>query len=346
MSDTTNTNNNDYTKTDINGIPARYVLTKDPNDPTGAASIVVKVIDIDTSSSSSSSPNPRRPILNPLYDFSQTPLHLQDQTKLVTQYRLGDHTGPYRRINPEYYTSEELRWYNTGEIPARPMSICMTYAKKCYLCGDFQSHEDLMCFESAGEHPLGYKFCKDCEPYFRRDMHGRLKLSSIWELRLAYEEWREYMQSSTDPAPTTPTPTPIKPFIWLNRTRRDENGQRDMVSKRPYRYTKWHIINWVPRKFLMPHYDEIKKEVISSEEYGVIVEQIDTGEHGNILGDECMSITKIAPIYDILAINFDINIPNANTLKNLSTYDPNEDDPLNKYTYEAKVKMMHYGKPM
>lgn len=325
-------NTTDYTNTDINGIPAKYVLTKDPNDPTGAACIVVKVIDIDTSSSS---PNPRRPILNPLYDFSQTPLHLQDQTKLVTQYRLGDHTMPHRRINPEYYTSEELRWYITGEIPAHPMSICMTYAKKCYLCGDFQQHEDDMRFESAGEHPFGYKFCKDCEPYFRGDMHGRLKLSCIWELRLAYEEWREYMQSSTT-EPTNPAPTkPIKPFIWVNRTRRDENEQRDMVSSRPYRYSKWRIINWVPRKFLMPHYDETKKEVISSEEYGLTIEQIDD-EHENILGDECMSITKIAPLYDILAINFDINTETHNTLKNLSTYDPNEDDPLNKYTYETK----------
>ena len=79
--------NNNYTKTDINGLPARYVLTKDPTDPTGVASIVVKAIDIDTSSSSS---NPRPPILNPLYNFSETPLHLQDQSKFITQYRLGD----------------------------------------------------------------------------------------------------------------------------------------------------------------------------------------------------------------------------------------------------------------
>jgi hypothetical protein len=65
------------------------------------------------------------------------------------------------------------------------------------------------------------------------------------------------------------------------------------------------------------------------------IEEIDD-EHVNIIGDECMSITKIAPLYDILAINFDINTDTHNTLKNLSTYDPNEDDPLNKYTYEAK----------
>ena len=105
-----------------------------------------------------------------------------------------------------------------------------------------------------------------------------------------------------------------------------------MVSSRPYRYSKWRIINWVPRKFLMPHYDETKKEVVSTEEYGLTIEEIDD-EHENILGDECMSLTKIAPIYDILAINFDMK---TNKMKNLSTYDPNEDDPLNKYTYEAK----------
>jgi len=344
-------NDYDYTKTDINGVPAKYVLAKDPNDPTGTASIVVKVIDTDAFDNHS---NLRPPILNPLYNFSETPLHLQDQSKLITQHRLGDHSQPYRRINPEYYTSEELRWYVTGEIPASPMSLCMTYAKKCYLCGDFQQEQEDMRFESSGQHPFGYKFCKDCEPYFRRDMRERLKLSCIWELRIAYEEWRKFMQSPSPHYESTisasasaSAPTLGKPFVWVNRTRRDENGQRDMVSKLPYRYTKWHIINWVPKKFLMPHYDETKKEVISCEEYGVVVEQVDNDEQENILGDECMSLTKIVPIYDILAINFDINsATNTNTLKNLSTYDPNEDDPLNKYTYEAKVKMMHYGKPM
>ena len=342
-------NDYDYTKTDINGVPAKYVLAKDPNDPTGIASIVVKVIDTDAFKNHS---NIRPPILNPLYNFSETPLHLQDQSKLITQHRLGDHSLPYRRINPEYYTSEELRWYVTGEIPASPMSLCMTYAKKCYLCGDFQQEQEDMRFESAEEHPFGYKFCKDCEPYFRRDMRERLKLSCIWELRVAYEEWRKFVQSpeyTNTPSDEKPTAKPIKPikpikpFVWVNRTRRDENGQRDMVSKRPYRYTKWYIINWVPRKFLMPHYDETKKEVISSEEYGVVVEQIDD-EHENILGEECMSLTKIVPIYDILAINFDINsATKTNTLKNLSTYDPNEDDPLNKYTYEDKHRGLRTG---
>ena len=323
MSDNDNT---DYTKTDINGVPARYVLTRDPSDPTGTASIVVKVIDTDAFRNQ----NPRPPILNPLYNFSDTPLHLQDQSKLITQHRLGDHSLPYRVINPDNYTEEEMKWYVTGEIPPHPMSICMTFTKKCYLCGDFQQHEEDMRFESAGEHPFGYKFCKDCEPYFRRDMRGRLKLSCIWELRVAYEEWRKFVRS-TSPADEKPTTKPEKPFIWVNRTRRDENGQRDMVSKLPYRYTKWRIINWVPKKFEMSHYDEATHQVIRAEEYGVVVEQID--EQPNIVNDEYMCLTKIVPIYDILAINFDMK---TNKMKNLSTYDPNNDDPLNKYTYEDK----------
>jgi len=324
--------NNDYTKTDINGVPAKYVLTKDPNDPTGAASIVVKVIDVDATPV-----NPRPPILNPLYNFSDTPLHLQDQSKFITQYRLGDHSLPHRRINPEHYTREELQWYVTGEIPTSPMSMCMTYVQKCYLCGDFQQNKEDMRFESVGEHPFGYKFCKDCEPYFRRDMQGRLKLSCIWELRLAYEKWREDVKSSSAIA------KPEKPFVWVNRTRRDENGQRDMASKRPYRYTKWRIINWVPKKIEMVHYDETSKEVIRAEEYGVVVEQLDTDEQAqdqNVVGDEYMTITKIVPIYDILAINFDLK---TKTLKNLITYDPNKDDPLNKYTYQDKHGGLCHG---
>ena len=327
----------DYTKTDINGVPARYVLTKDPNDPTGAASIVVKVIDTDALNSQNPTPNRPPPILNPLYNFSDTPLHLQDQSKLITQHRLGDHSLPYRVINPDNYTEEEMKWYVTGEIPASPMSICMTYAKKCYLCGDFQENQEEMRFESAGEHPFGYKFCKDCEPYFRRDMRERLNLACIWEMRLAYEEWRKDIKSSPPSAPK-----PEKPFIWVNRTRRDENGQRDMVSNRPYIYTKWRIINWVPKKFSMVHYDETTKEVVRAEEYGVVVEQID--EQPNIVNDEYMCLTKIVPIYDILAINYDINTPNTqNTLKNLSTYDPNKDDPLNKYTYQDKHRGLRTG---
>ena len=334
-------NDNDYTKTDINGVPARYVLTRDPNDPTGAASIVVKVIDTDAFNSQNPTPNRPPPILNPLYNFSETPLHLQDQSKLITQHRLGDHSLPYRVINPDNYTREEMDWYVTGKIPPHPISICMTFAKKCYLCGDFQEHQEDMRFESSGQHPYGYKFCKDCEPYFRRDMRDRLKLSCIWEVRVAYEEWRKFVQSPayTDTPsaenPTKPNPNhkPEKPFIWMNRTRRDENGQRDMVSKRPYRYTKWYIIDWVPKKFEMVHYDETTNQVICGEEYGVLVEQLDTDEQPNIMNGEYMCLTKIVPIYDILAINFDLQ---TKTLKNLSTYDPNNDDPLNKYTYEEK----------
>lgn len=326
----------DYTKTDINGLPARYVLTKDPNDPTGTASIVVKVIDTDAFRNQ----NPRPPILNPLYNFNETPLHLQDHTKLITQHRLGDHSLPHRVINPEHYTKEEMEWYIKGEIPASPMSICMTYAKKCYLCGDFQENQEDMRFESAGQHPFGYKFCKDCEPYFRRDMHDRLQLSCIWELRLAYEKWCQDVTSTY--YTNNSVEKPAGQFIWVNRTRRDENGARDMASKRPYKYTKWRIINWVPKKFQMVHYDETTKEVVQSEEYGLVVEQIDTEEqiqiqNQNVVGGEYMTLTKIVPLYDILAINFDIGTPGTpNRLKNLNTYDPNIDDPLNKYTYEDK----------
>jgi hypothetical protein len=131
---------------------------------------------------------------------------------------------------------------------------------------------------------------------------------------------------------------PAGQFVWVNRTRRDENGARDMASKRPYKYTKWRIINWVPKKFQMVHYDETTKEVVQSEEYGLVVEQIYTDEqiqnqNQNVVGGEYMTLTKIVPLYDIWAINFDMK---TNKLKNLSTYDPNEDDPLNKYTYEDK----------
>jgi hypothetical protein len=340
-------NNEDYTKTDINGIPARYVLTRDTSDPTGATAIIVKVIDIDTDTSTKIR-NQRPPILNPLYNFNDTPLHLQDQSKLITQHRLGDHSLPYRVINPDYYTKEEMDWYVTGRIPTQPMSICMTYAKKCYLCGDFQENQEDMRFESSGRHPFGYKFCKDCEPYFRRDMYRRLGLSCIWEIRVMYEEWCKFWQSPNSPDPTSaPASIPGRPVIWVNRTRRDENGERDIVSKRPYRYTKWKIACWVPRKFEMLHYDESTQKVINTEEYGLIVEQIDDEPEVSVMVGESYTIRKVVPLYDILVINFDVS--NTDTtdinnpkykLKNLATYNPNEDDPLNKYTYAEKIEMM------
>jgi len=342
------TNQADYTKTDINGIPARYVLTRDPTDPTHTASIVVKVIDTDAFNTPNSVPTPNRrpPVLNPLYNFNETPLHLQDSSKFIIQHRLGDHSLPYRRINPEDYTQEEMDWYVTGRIPPQPMSICMTYAKKCYLCGDFQENQEDMRFESGGEHPLGYKFCKDCEPYFQRDMYGRLKLSCIWELRVMYEEWRKFWQSPNSPDhASAPASIPGRPVIWVNRTRRDENGQRDIVSKRPYRYTKWKIACWVPRKFETLHYDETTKKVITTEEYGLIVEQIDAEPQVSDMVGDSYTIRKIVPLYDILVTNFDISTTPP-TLKNHNAYDPNKDDPLNKYTYDDKIDFMNRSKPL
>jgi hypothetical protein len=126
------TQSHDYTKTDINGFPARYVLAKHPNNPEGGY-IVTKVLDIPDLSTESQgvtesthSPNPRRPPINPLYNFSTTPEHLKDQSKLILQHRLGNHDLPYRRIDPTLYTDEEQRWYVTGII-GPPIRAVMIY---------------------------------------------------------------------------------------------------------------------------------------------------------------------------------------------------------------------------
>ena len=132
----------DYTKTDINGFPARYVLAKHPSDPSGGY-VVTKVIDIPDVSESIQythgaydTPlfnNQRRPPINPLYNFSITPEHLQDPSKLVVQHRLGNHALPYRRIDPGLYTDAEMKWYITG-ILNQPLRAIMIYQLKCY-CG-------------------------------------------------------------------------------------------------------------------------------------------------------------------------------------------------------------------
>jgi hypothetical protein len=326
--------NQDYTKTDINGLPARYVLAKNPRDTEGGY-VVAKVIDVPNPDSEASvsesiyNINPPRPPINPLYNFNTTPEHLEDPSKFIIQHRLGNRDLPYRRIDPELYTDEEKTWYTSGILPSQIREV-MIYQLKCYCCGDFQISDDDIHWESTDyENRLGYKYCSSCKPYFRQAIFKTL--APIWVFRLKYEEWRNKNNLNLE-----------RPFIWVHRTRRDAEGKRDVLGSSPYIYTKWRIINWVPKKFSMVHYDETTKEVVRAEEYGVVVEQID--EQPNIVNDEYMCLTKIVPIYDILAINYDINTPNTqNTLKNLSTYDPNKDDPLNKYTYQDKHRGLRTG---
>lgn len=299
--------NQDYTKTDINGLPAKYVLAKHPSDPEGGYT-VAKVIDV---------PNPPRPPINPLYNFNTTPEHLTDPSKFIIQHRLGDHSLPYRRIDPELYTDEEKNWYTTG-ILSRPIRAVMIYQLKCYCCGDFQISDDDIHWESIDvENRLGYKYCSNCKPYFRQAMFKTL--APIWTFRLKYEEWRDQNNVNLE-----------KPFIWVHRTRRDAEGKRDVLGNSPYKYTKWRVLSWVTVKHDMPHPNHDGTSVVDDPEDCITIEQI---SEIIVNGGEYYTLTKLVSVMDVL-------ITNQGMLDDPNNYDPNIDDPLNKYTHEEKVQIV------
>ena len=316
----------DYTKTDINGLPARYVLAKNPRDPEGGY-VVAKVIDIpvpddETNDVSESihTLNPPRPPINPLYNFNTTPEHLEDPSKFIIQHRLGDHDLPYRRIDPELYTNEERMWYTSGKLP-HPIRAVMIYQLKCYCCGDFQISDDDIYWESTDcESRLGYKYCSSCKPYFRQAIFKTL--APIWVFRLKYEEWRNENNINLE-----------RPFIWVHRTRRDAQGKRDVLSSSPYTYTKWRVISWVTVKHDMPHPSPDGTSVVNDPEDSITIEQISQ----TIIDGEYYNLTKLVSVMDVL-------ITNKGMLDDPENYDPNIDDPLNKYTHEEKVQIVREAK--
>ena len=327
----------DYTKTDINGLPATYVLAKNPSDPSGESYVVAKVLDIpdipsvSLSTHEHSRPNPVRvPSSYISYNFSETPLHLCDPASLVTQYRRSDPNLAHRTIDisKKAYTDEEMSWYIDPEskIPS-PRRLVMIAMLRCYLCGDFQKTDDDIYYEGVGEHTYGYRYCTECRPYFLGSLYKVIK--PIMKFRRNYEEW---VASHDNTMP--------KPFIWVARTRRDENGRRIVGGNTPYRYTKWRIINWVARKHGFPRISpEDNETVINEEEDSLVCEQI---EDIVVTGYEYETITKLVPLRDIYITNLALLCDNPCPVDNADLeYDPNMDDPLNKYGDKEQREMFN-----
>jgi len=316
----------DYTKTDINGLPATYVLAKNPSDPSGVSYVVAKVLDIPSVSEMTHPSARTNPVRVPSsyisYNFSETPLHLCDPASLVTQYRRGDPNLAHRTIDisKNAYTDEEMSWYVDPEskIP-EPRRLVMIAMLRCYLCGDFQKTDDDIHYEGVGEHTYGYRYCTECRAYFLASLYKVIK--PIMKFRRNYEAW----VASHDNTMT-------KPFIWVARTRRDENGKRIVGGNSPYRYTKWRIINWVARKHAFPRISpEDNETVINEEEYSLVCEQI---EDVVVMGYEYETITKLVPLRDLYITNLELLCDNAEF-----EYDPNKDDPLNKYSDKEQREM-------
>ena len=79
-----------------------YTLCQMPGDTDGTYAVVRVLNQLPPY------PPPPRPLR------LDTPLHLCNQSKLITQHRLGDHGLPYRTIDPKLYDQCEIDWYGTG----------------------------------------------------------------------------------------------------------------------------------------------------------------------------------------------------------------------------------------
>lgn len=222
-----------------------------------------------------------------------TPLHLCDPGKLITQHRLGDHSLPFRTIDPRMYDTFEIDWYETGVLPP-PMYMCFIYARKCYLCGDMQASGDDIHSECTENYKEGYRYCTSCAPYFREALYKTL--APIWRFRLESER--------TDK---------LRIPIWVHRTRRDESGNSDRTnSGRPFRYTRWFISSWIPRKSVKRH--------------DPIVEPFD---EDLICVEEWFDKEIVAePMRKMVSV-MDVFFANRGSFAN-PNYDPNVDDPLNQ----------------
>lgn len=313
-------------KTDIHGIPASYVLAKDPRDPSGQTGIVVKVLDVptqrDESTISSPPPSIRVPHSYLIHDYSETPLHLCDPTKLITQHRCSNHSLPYRVIDilKQTHTLDEMKWYADpdSKIP-KPFHLVFVPKLKCYLCGDYQETDDDIHYEGVGQHTFGYRFCTDCKPYFMKSIYKAI--APIIQFRRNYEEWVNSHDS------TTP-----RPFVWVARTRRDENGNRIVKRGVPYKYTKWNVLCWIAEKVELPRIcPEDGETIITIKEDSLLCEQVEGKE---VVGFDYTSITKSVPLRDIYITNLGLLGENADP-----EYDPNNDDPLNKYSEKEQSEM-------
>jgi hypothetical protein len=183
--------------------------------------------------------------------YADTPAHLCDPTKMITQHRLGDHGLPYRTIDPRMYDQPEIDWYGAGVLPP-PMYMCLIYQCKCYLCGDMKPSADDIHAESTEDFNVGYRFCTECAPYFRQALYKTL--APLWRFRLESER-AERRRSP----------------IWVHRTRRDESGNADRTnSGRPFRYTRWFVSSWIARKSINrydPNVEPFEEDLICVEEW-------------------------------------------------------------------------------
>lgn len=277
-----------------NGLPElpaglTYALCKLPDDGTYA---MVRVLNV---------PADERNV-NP-----DTPMHLCDPSKLITQHRLGNHDLPHRTIDPAMYEPSEIEWYGTGILPP-PMYMCFIVARKCYLCGDMQDSDDDIHGECTEHFKEGYRFCTACAPYFRQALYKTL--APIWRFRLESE--RAHRRRIP---------------LWVHRTRRDESGKSDRTnSGRPFRYTRWFVSSWITIKSMNKHDPSVEP---FEEDLVCVEEWMERKEVSNVeINAESNAESNAEPMSKCVSV-MDIFFANRGSLAD-PNYDPNADDPLNQ----------------
>ena len=229
--------------------------------------------------------------------------------KFIKQYRCGNTELPYRIIDPAFYDESELNWFTDSglKIP-EPMRLVMIQAFRCYLCGDMQPSQDTIHQEHVGEHPYGYRYCTNCKHYFRKGMFNTI--APIWRFRIIYE------------TPRTDGKGFNAPVVWVARTRYDEaTGVRIRMGSAPYKYTQWTINRWTTFTHVDKYRAEHDPTYPGSEECVVVSD------------DE---YTKLVSVMDLFIVNYG-SITNP-------AYDPNTDDPLNKYSASEKASMFELAR--
>lgn len=233
--------------------------------------------------------------------------------KVIKQYRCDNPELPHRIIDPALYTDREMEWFADPNLRLpEPMRLIMIQAYRCYLCGEMQASDDTIRQEHVGEHPYGYRYCTDCEPYFRKGLFNQI--APIWRIRLQYEE------------PLASGGRYERSPVWIARTRYDENGVRVRTGSAPYVYSQWTIVRWIPKKHVDKYRVQQDDPTYIGYDYSIVVESLSLSE----------PLTKLVSVKDVFIINYGSIADPA--------YDPNTDDPLNKYSESEKTQMFELAR--
>ena len=230
-----------------------------------------------------------------------------NSTECIVQYRCGNPALTSRTIDPTLYTEEQLAWFTDPDpkIP-EPMRMVMIEMLRCYMCGDLQSKSDAA---GCNDDPIYHESVGDYTYGYRMCTECKFyfrralfkQIAPIWRFRLLHENVRD-----------------ARVPVWIARTRYDVNGVRVMSGPMPYKYSQWTIVRWVTAKCN----DKYKAECnpAYSGEDSVIVESLNE------------LLIKTASVSDLFIINYgSIADP---------TYDPNVDDPMNRYSHYEKSRML------